>query len=395
MVKISFHAALHRTGHHLAVMLLFLSHEYPPYPTGGIGSYTASMARALAARGHGVHVLSCIAGQDVEDLEDGDVSVHRRDFSSVPRRLRERVDPASLRLATAAACRRESAALGVGFDVIESPDYLAPGLALLHGRTPVAAYAHSPGRMTTKASAADLLEREVLRRAPMVRCPSRLLADHLVARRWVKPSRMHVMEPPIELDVWTPTEIPPGPPMVLMAGRFDPVKAPEVALQAAAVLKGHVPDVLFRFVGKPLGRKYGRRYGDWLWAFAEALGVPFEVVPDSPRWEMPAQYAAASVVVLPSAVDNLPMVALEALACGRAVVGTDNSGLAELIPGTGAGEIVPTGDAPALARAVLPFVTDREHAARAGQRGRALVEERFDPDRVAASVERLYENLAA
>lgn len=376
-------------------MLLFLSNEYPPFPSGGIGSYTASMARALAARGHGVHVLSCVDGQVAEDVEDGDVVVHRRDFSSVPNRLRTRTGPASRRLATAVACREETAAIGAAFDVIESPDYLAQGLALLRSGTPVAAYAHSSGRITAKLSGAELLERQLLRRAPVVRCPSRLLGDHLVARRWVAPSRLHVMEPPIELDVWTPTDLPPGPPVVLMAGRFDPVKAPEVAVRAVAVLQRDVPGLTLRFVGKPLGRRAGRPYGEWLWGFADLLGIRFEVVPDSPRSDMPRHYAAASVVVMPSAVDNLPMVALEAMACGRGVVGTDRSGLAELLPGTGAGEAVPSDDALALAGALRPFVTDEAHAARAGRAARALVEERFEPGRVAARVERLYEELAA
>ena len=43
--------------------ILFVSIEYPPEPPDGIGSYVAEIGPALVARGHEVHVLSCLAGQ--------------------------------------------------------------------------------------------------------------------------------------------------------------------------------------------------------------------------------------------------------------------------------------------------------------------------------------------
>jgi glycosyltransferase involved in cell wall biosynthesis len=301
---------------------------------------------------------------------------------------------AGRRLATAAACRAEAAALGVRFDVIESPDYLAQGLALLPGGTPVAAYAHTPRWVEPSVWLADRFERELLRRAVIVRCPSRILGEHLLARRWVNPSRLHVMDPPIELDDWTVSDVPDGPPVVLLAGRFDAVKAPEIAVLAAAALRRVVPDLTLRFVGKALGRRDGVRYGDWLWGLARTLGVRHEVVDDLPRAELGEHYARATVVAIPSTGDNLPMVGLEAMACGRAVITSDTSGLADVIAGTGAGEIVPAGDPVALAQALLPYVTAAGHAAEAGRRARAVVEARFDPDRVAANVEALYAEVA-
>jgi len=78
-----------------------------------------------------------------------------------------------------------------------------------------------------------------------------------------------------------------------------------------------------------------------------APNVVFASEVDDPRpW-----YAAADLVVVPSRWEGLPLTLLEALATGRAVVGTDISGITEAVP-PGTGALVPTGDVDALAEAI-------------------------------------------
>jgi glycosyltransferase involved in cell wall biosynthesis len=84
--------------------------------------------------------------------------------------------------------------------------------------------------------------------------------------------------------------------------------------------------------------------------------------------------AAADVLVMPSRWEGQPLAVQEALRAGLPVVATDVGGTAEV---TGdAAELVPDGDAVALAAALVRVVDDadlrRDLAARAAARGRAL-----------------------
>ena len=102
----------------------FFSSGYPGVTgEGGIGTYTRNLAHALAALGHGVHVL--IPGEDRPTVEDGPVSIHlcRNDYLPVA----DRIIPgagASYRVGTAMArlVKRH------GLDIVEFPNWEGVGL---------------------------------------------------------------------------------------------------------------------------------------------------------------------------------------------------------------------------------------------------------------------------
>jgi glycosyltransferase involved in cell wall biosynthesis len=78
-------------------------------------------------------------------------------------------------------------------------------------------------------------------------------------------------------------------------------------------------------------------------------------------------YAAADVVVLPSiAGEGLPRVLMEAGRLGRPVIGTQLSGIPEIIEDGVTGLIVPPGDALALAEALLCLASEPELRERMG-----------------------------
>jgi glycosyltransferase involved in cell wall biosynthesis len=76
-----------------------------------------------------------------------------------------------------------------------------------------------------------------------------------------------------------------------------------------------------------------------------------------PHDEVPRWIAAADVMTLPSHREGMPNVVLEALASGRRVVATRVGGIPDVITSPVFGELVPAGDAGALAEALARAAT--------------------------------------
>jgi glycosyltransferase involved in cell wall biosynthesis len=163
-------------------------------------------------------------------------------------------------------------------------------------------------------------------------------------------------------------------------------------VDAAAVLAAEVQGLEVIFVGRSAEWRNGLPYRAWLDARARACGAPCRFVEQVPRQELARWYAAARVIVVTSTFESLGMVALEAMASGRAVVCTDNTGSAELLAGTGAGAVVPVGDADRLVRALRPYLLNAELAALAGDRAQHVVAEHCDPERIAELRESCYQD---
>lgn len=86
-------------------------------------------------------------------------------------------------------------------------------------------------------------------------------------------------------------------------------------------------------------------------------------------------YAEADVFALPTGADAVPWAVLEAMAAGLPVVASDVGAIPELLGGSG--EVVPPGDAEALA-AALRGLSDPERRRRLGEAARERVHQHYD-----------------
>jgi glycogen synthase len=383
--------------------ILFLSREYPPWTGGGgIGSYVQTMAHALARRGHEVHVLSCSEGQASEDHTLNGVHLHLRGVPRFVPKLRRWLPGTIRRLEGGVARYREYRRLAIDFDVVEAPDWLAEGLVFgLLGSRPLVVHLHTPlafverhnpasFRWTLDATLADRLERLAARRAHVATSPSRLLADAIVRERWLRKSNVRVIRYPIQLEAWTSAQgAEKASPRVLVVGRLEGRKAPEVLVEAAAHIRDDVPELDVVFVGSS-SLYYGESYRDWLIRLAERLHAPCRFLGPIDRTELPALYAAARVVAVPSRYDNFPNAALEGMAAARPLVCTDRIGVAEMVTGTSAATVVAVDDPVALGDALRPFLVDPQTAARAGAEARSIVARECGPERIAEQREACY-----
>jgi len=99
--------------------------------------------------------------------------------------------------------------------------------------------------------------------------------------------------------------------------------------------------------------------------------------------------------VHPSLRDGTPNALLEAMACGRPVVGSTAGGIPDVVRDGRDGLLVPPGDARALAAALRGLIGDRAAARALGRAGRARVTRDFSPEAEAAGYQSLYRGLQA
>jgi glycosyltransferase involved in cell wall biosynthesis len=94
--------------------------------------------------------------------------------------------------------------------------------------------------------------------------------------------------------------------------------------------------------------------------------------------------------VLPSLWEGLPIGLLEAMAMGKAVIGTRVDGTREVLQDGENGLVVEPGDVGALAAAILRLAGDKELRELMGARAVETVRERFNAAVMTREIENLY-----
>jgi len=107
--------------------------------------------------------------------------------------------------------------------------------------------------------------------------------------------------------------------------------------------------------------------------------------------DLPAFYADADFVAIPSLMEATSIAGLEAMACARAVVATEVGGLPEIIDDGVTGLLVPPRDPEALSAAIMRLIENSELRRHLGQAARARVEREFTWEHVARETARAYE----
>ena len=163
-------------------------------------------------------------------------------------------------------------------------------------------------------------------------------------------------------------------PVLLMVARFTEQKGHTLLLDALPeVLRSH-PDCVVLLAGDgpllmPVARAVAARR---LAGAVRLLGA---------RMDVADLMTLADLLVLPSAFEGLPLVALEAMAAGLPVVATDAPGNAEAVD-DGVTGLLAEATAACVARAVLTVLADGEAARTMGAAGRARQAAMFSASRM-------------
>ncbi|HUJ66645.1 MAG TPA: glycosyltransferase [Acidimicrobiales bacterium] len=211
---------------------------------------------------------------------------------------------------------------------------------------------HTLDRVKADASPEELTAREPARRAQAeaetVGCADAVVAsctveaDQLVELYGAEPERIVIVPPGVDYAFFGPGDqaqarravaLPIGDPVVLFAGRIQPLKGLTVAVEALAELRsGGLDKCLLVVIGGPSGphgleelervRRLIKSHG---------LGPAVRLLPPQRHEMLSTYYRAADACIVPSHSESFGLVALEAAACGVPVVASAVGGLTTLV----------------------------------------------------------------
>ena len=176
---------------------------------------------------------------------------------------------------------------------------------------------------------------------------------------------------------------PGGEKVLLHVSNFRPVKRVLDVVRILERVVREVPAVLL-MVGEGPERASAQ-------ALARRLGVHDRVKFLGRHDRIEEIMSLADVFLLPSELESFGLSALEAMAAGVPVVGSDAGGLPEVVKHAETGFLLPVGDIEGMAARTIEILKDDEHRRGLGQAARARAASLFNADRIVTQYERLYE----
>jgi glycogen synthase len=201
--------------------------------------------------------------------------------------------------------------------------------------------------------------------------------------------RSSVIYNAVESPKLAPAPLPIRPPLLLCLGRLSQEKGFDLALSAFAATVEQFPGARLVIAGDGVERER-------LIKQAAAAGLNDAV--DFLGWvapeNVPALINTATMVVMPSRSEALPLVALQAAQMARPVVATRVGGLPEVVVDQESGLLVEEENPRELAAAIFFLLEHREAAVRMGEAGRARAQRVFNWERHVNAYDELYRRLA-
>jgi glycosyltransferase involved in cell wall biosynthesis len=352
----------------------FVSREFPPFSGGGIGTYARAITQSLVMAGQKPVVVTVGDGIRSESVEDGVVVIrlplvegddwaapHPNARTPETKAAWSALGPHAV-FSMLVADVLDDVIARHGVDLVEFADTGASGWFSLNRRRNLGAFGavrmmtnvHSPSAWIEEHNRRcepgrqmhelQRMEREQARWSDAVITPSQYMADW-VRQNWGIDSTV-IRNPLPDL---LPREQDSEEDGVLFVGRLEYRKGIDTLCRAWSKLRES--DHRLHLVGQDVpDQRTGVPIGERLLSEMPreaSLGV-VEHGSMSPAGVHSLQ-SGASVVVVPSPVDNLPYTCVEAMAAGRVVVASDTGGASELIEDGISGLLFESGSCESLA----------------------------------------------
>jgi glycosyltransferase involved in cell wall biosynthesis len=176
--------------------------------------------------------------------------------------------------------------------------------------------------------------------------------------------------------------------MVLYLGRIHKIKGIDLLIKSFSSFAKETSDAILVIAGPDAG------YLPTLQKLAKKLNLEKKVLFVGPLYgrDKLEAYVDADVYVLPSIYEVFGLTLLEACACNTPVITTDRCGLADIINGQ-VGLVVPYNEN-ALCRALSLILGDETMRQNFGKKGKLLVQEQFNLEKISKQLENLYQSIS-
>ncbi|KRF35456.1 D-inositol-3-phosphate glycosyltransferase [Nocardioides sp. Soil805] len=379
---------------------------------GGMNVYVIELSRRLARQGIAVDVFTRATSSSlppVVEVPGTDGAVLVRHVAAGPfEGLTKGELPGQLCTFAREVLRTEAAHPLGHYDVVHSHYWLSGQVGALardRWQVPLVHSMHTMAKVKNDALAEGdtpepvarvIGEEQVVQAADMLVANTDLEAKQLINLYDADPTRVEVIHPGVDLDVFRPMDraqarrdldLPADAVVVMFAGRIQPLKAPDVLLRAVSVLLDQDPSLRSRLVvpvvGGPSGS--GLEHPESLAQLAYELGLDGVVrfVPPVAQEELARWCAASTAVAVPSYNESFGLVAAEAQATGTPVVAAAVGGLTTVVADGRSGLLVDGHEPRDWAAALRRLIDDPELTARLGDGALAQARE-FSWDRTAA-----------
>lgn len=365
---------------------------YPTY--GGSGAVATELGIELADRGHHVHFISYAQPFRLEHFKEG-IFFHEVEMDQYP--LFEH-PPYSLALAVAI----HDTAINQGLDLVHVhyaiPHATSAWIAMemlkdetdlkivttLHGTDITLVGLHPSFQAITQFS---------ILKSHGLTAVSEFLKRRTTEDFAVPGERIRVIPNFIDPEVFRrnkepchrATLAPDGEKIIMHISNFRPVKRIPDVVETFARINERVPSRLV-LVGDGPERPRGMEK-------ARELGVQSRVLFLGKHQSVDELLACADLFLLPSKNESFGLAALEALACGVPVVGSNTGGLPEVVRHGETGYLFPLGAVDEMAEAGAAVLADEAKWSRVSQAARADAVDRFSNQRIVPDYEKLYRDV--
>ena len=216
-----------------------------------------------------------------------------------------------------------------------------------------------------------------------------------------RPDRAEVLHDGIDINHFNPWQadgkirgefnIKPDDFLVAIIGAVDKVKGQDLLVEAADIVVKKHPHAKFVIVGDLYhNAKSNTDYRDGLVKFIQDHDLTKHVIFTGFRKDIISFMSASDLLVQPSEREALGTSMVEAMSCGKPVIGTDVDGIPEVIGKNEAGILLNPRTPEAFAEAINFFIEHPEEARRRGQQGRERALEFFNVYENIKHIEEIY-----